>query len=57
MLKYCGDKDSKSHTHPGNRPIFIPATKVKLSLLTNEVKQGPTLPVGFSAFYGAEGEK
>ncbi|KAG7336048.1 hypothetical protein KOW79_000741 [Hemibagrus wyckioides] len=54
VIKYCGDKDSKSHTYPGNRPIFIPATKVKLSLLTNEVNQGPTLPVGFSAFYRAE---
>ncbi|XP_027005474.1 complement C1r-A subcomponent-like isoform X1 [Tachysurus fulvidraco] len=54
VMKYCGDKDSKSHSHPGNSSIFIPTAKVKLSLRTNEVNQGPTLPVGFSAFYQAK---
>ncbi|XP_060725393.1 complement C1r-A subcomponent-like [Tachysurus vachellii] len=54
VMKYCGDQDSKSHSHPGNSSIFIPTAKVKLSLCTNEVNQGPTLPVGFSAFYQAK---
>ncbi|XP_053486261.1 complement C1s subcomponent-like isoform X2 [Ictalurus furcatus] len=53
VMKYCGEEDSENHSHPGNSSIFIPATKVKLSLLTNEVNQGPTPPVGFSAFYHA----
>lgn len=57
MMKYCGEEDSGNHTHPGNSSIFIPATKVKLSLLTKEVDQGPTPPVGFSAFYQATGDK
>lgn len=57
VMKYCGEEDSENHSHPGNSSIFIPATKVKLSLLTNEVNQGPTPPVGFSAFYHATGEK
>lgn len=56
-MKYCGEEGSQNHNHPGNSAILIPATKVKLSLLTNEVNQGPTPPVGFSAFYQATGHK
>ncbi|KAF7708607.1 hypothetical protein HF521_017664 [Silurus meridionalis] len=53
-MKYCGDEDLENQHHPGNLPINIPDTKLKLSLLTNEVNHGPMLPIGFSAFYHAK---
>lgn len=56
-MKYCGEEASENPSHPGNSPIFIHATNVTLSLLTNEVNHGPTPPVGFSAFYQATGKK
>ncbi|XP_053349858.1 complement C1s-1 subcomponent-like [Clarias gariepinus] len=53
VMKFCGEEVSEKHSHPGYSPLLIPANEVNLSLLTNGVNQGPTLPVGFSAFYQA----
>ncbi|XP_072535267.1 complement C1r-A subcomponent-like [Salminus brasiliensis] len=53
MKTYCGERNLKNGSHPGNKPILIPSSNIRLNLLTNEVNKGPYPPVGFFAFYQA----